>query len=169
MNIFERFIYGCFGVALLLAAGIFLVVFWPLGLVLGYFCIIAFAKAADKPRHEIINRGSSSTATLEFGHAGPPVPEGTPPIQVNGMMIFPTAIRSITFYPPSPPDLQVSPNGVTTPIVGSGRGHYSRLQLESLDEVTVCGQDDISLRYWVLQYVPSTAGLSAGISLTAFE
>ena len=87
----------------------------------------------------------------------------------SGMMIFSSAIRSITFYPPSPPDLQISPKGVTTSVPRSGRSHYSVMQLESLDKITVVGQDALSLRYWTLQYVQGTAGVSRGISLTGSE
>ncbi len=164
METFERIVAAVMGVVLTLAAGLFLILFWPVGLFLGFLAMYFFARA-DKPQPEIIYRGASATAAFEFGIGGPPVPAGTPPLQVGGTTVFPSAIRSITFYPDSPPNLQVFKNGLTSPEPGSGRGHRSVMQLESLGELTATGQDDVSLRYWVVQYVPDLAASANRILL----
>lgn len=169
MTTFARLNLGCLGLLIVFVAIFFFVLFWPLGIVLGLVGTVFIIGATENTGPQIIRRGSSPTVALEFGQSGPPVPQGTPPLQIRGMIIFPSAIRSITFYPPSPPDLQISPKGVTTSVPRSGRSHYSVMQLESLDEIAVVGQDDLSLRYWTLQYIPSTAGVSHGISLTDSE
>ncbi len=165
MEKFERIVAGIMGVVLVLAAGLFLILFWPVGLLLGFLALYCFSWASDKPRPEIIYRGASATAAFEFGIGGPPVPAGTPPLQVGGTTVFPSAIRSITFYPPSLPNLQVFKNGLTSPEPGSGCGHRSVMQLESLGELTATGQDDVCLRYWVLQYVPDLAASADRILL----
>lgn len=167
METLERIIAGMVGVVLVVAAGLFLILFWPIGLLLGFLALFCFARASDKPCPEIIYRGASATAALEFGMGGPPVPAGTPPLQVNGTTVFPSAIRSVTFYPVSPPNLQVFKNGATSTVPGSARSHRSVLQLESLGELTATGQDDICLRYWILQYVPGMEPRAGQILLPA--
>lgn len=93
------------------------------------------------------------------------MPAGPPALQIGGTTVFPSAIRSTTFYPDSAPNLQVFKNGLTSSEPGSGRGHRSVLQLESLRELTATGQDDICLRFLVLQYVPGMAARTDQILL----
>ena len=151
-----------------------MLIFWPVGIFLGLYGGLMLQEAFRKPYPEsaypeIISRRQGPSAGLEFGPNGPPVPGGTPPIQLKGKMIFPPALREITFYPPSPPDLEVSPNGVQIPVPGSAEGHHSILRLESGEEIWVSAADDNSLRYWVLHYIESARPVAAGISLVDSE
>jgi len=165
MTAIDRIIYGFIGVTLLLGTGIFMLIFWPVGIVMGIFAFGYLADAFSETRPEIIIRRKEPSATLEFGPTGPPVPDGSPPLQLRGRMIFPSAIRAIKFYPPSPPDLEVWPKGMTIPIPGTAQAHHSEMRLEGGEELSLYQSDDNSLRYWVLHYVGSARPMAAGISL----
>jgi hypothetical protein len=169
MNTIDRIGYGCGGAIVFLFGGLFMLIFWPVGIFLGFYGGLMFLEAFSKTYPEIISRRRGPNATLEFGPTGPPVPDGTPPIQLQGKMIFSPAIRAILFYPSSPPDLEVWPNGIQKPIPGTARGHHSAMRLEGGEEVELYETEDNSLRYWVLHYVESARPMAAGISLVDSE
>ena len=165
MTTIGRIVCGCMGVVLLLGTGIFMLVFWPVGIVMGIFAFGYLADAFSKPQPQIIYRRREPSAILEFGPNGPPVAEGTPPIQLRGRMIFPSAIQSIKFFPPSPPNLEAWPQGITTPILGTAQGHHAEMRLEGGEVLPLYETDDNSLRYWVLHHVETARPMAAGISL----
>jgi len=169
MNASDRLVNGCAGLALLIGGGLVGLLFWPVGTIMILFAFGYFSDAFSKTYPERINRRRGPSACLEFGPTGPPVPEGTPPLQIHGKMIFPSAIRAITFYPASPHDLEISPKGIETLVPGSARGHHSVVRIESGEEIHVDETDDNSLRYWVLHYVASARHVAAGISLVDSE
>ncbi len=174
MNVVDRIGYGLGGAVVFLLGGLFMLIFWPAGIFLGLYGGLMIQEAFRKTYPviacpESISRRRQASAILEFGLTGPPVPLGTPPIQLKGKMIFSPAIRAITFYPPSPPDLEVSPKGIQIPVPGSAEGHHSILRLESGEEIWVSAADDNSLRYWVLHYIESARPVAVGISLVDSE
>ena len=68
-------------------------------------------------------------------------------------------------YPPSPPDLEVWPKGMTIPSLGTAQAHHSEMRLDGGEELWLSDCDDNSLRYWVLHYVECARPMAAGISL----
>lgn len=132
--------------------GVFLVFFWPLGLVFSFLAFKALGEANDAAnRHLPYDEPSTSPAvrgrTMGFGPGGPPWGDAEPPLVLDGRVIFVPSIRSITEWSAAGSDWRVQ-NGIRTPIPGTARTAYVSVDLHSGDSFSARGQAADRLRTW---------------------
>jgi hypothetical protein len=136
----------------MLLGGLFLLLFWPLGLVFGYFALKALAEAKDAaadilPGDEMISPMAESGRTMEFGPGGPPWGDLEPPVLLDGCVVFVSSIRSIAEVGAVGPQVRVR-NGIQTPVPGTERSAYVSVTLHSGDSFSVRGKSADRLRTW---------------------